>query len=64
MAEKIKRVGDLVFEEDLRAQQLRWKVQRVGWVVALILLSALLGGKEPLNSRTLGRSGSIPKQAS
>lgn len=66
MTEEVKRVGDLDIEEDLSAQQLRWKIQRLGWaVVALILLCALLGllgGKGPLNSRTVGDSGN-PIQA-
>ncbi len=46
--------------EDLEFQQRSWKVQRIGWIVMLlIVIAALLGlfGRGPLSSAHVGESG-------
>ncbi len=53
---KIKRVGDLEIDQDLRYQRRAWLTERIGWVcMALIVLAAILGFLGPglLGRRTL-----------
>lgn len=54
------RVGDLELEEDLRFQKRQWKVQRIAWVVwLLVLVAAVAGlfGSGPLSNGTAGEEG-------
>jgi hypothetical protein len=54
-------VGDLQIHQDLLHQQREWRIERIGWVVAvLILLAALAGllGPGPVSSGTAGEKGS------
>lgn len=41
---KFKTIGDLHLHEDLAHERLEWKLQRIGWVVILLLLIAALLG--------------------
>ncbi len=58
--EDIGRVGDLQVEQDLDFQRREWAIQRVGWVVMLlVVVAALLGlfGQGVLGTATIGDSG-------
>jgi hypothetical protein len=51
---------DLELDEDLRFQKRQWKVQRVAWVVwVLVLVAAVAGlfGSGPLSNGTIGEEG-------
>ena len=53
----MKRIGDLKIDQDLRFQEWEWAVQRVAWIVMLlIIVLALLGffGTGPISSATAG----------
>lgn len=55
---QIKKVGELEVAQDLEFQKQEWKAERIGWIVAaLLLLAALLGlfGTGPV-SKTTARS--------
>jgi hypothetical protein len=54
------RIGDLELDEDLRFQKRQWKVQRVAWVVWLVVLAAAVAGlfgSGPLSNGTAGEEG-------
>ena len=54
-------VGDLEVHQDLPHERLEWKIERVGWVVLLlVLLGALAGllGPGPLSRATAGQEDS------
>ncbi len=74
--EQIPRVGDLDIEQDLDFERRQWHVQRVGWVVfLLILLAAFVGllgtGRSAMSSRrpdrspwsTTGSPGNAPQRS-
>ncbi len=56
----VQRVGDLEIEQDHDFQRLTWRLQRVGWIVlVVVILAALLGlfGSGPLARATTGAPG-------
>lgn len=57
-ASDIRRVGDLELGQDLDFQRRSWRVQRVAWVLMLLIVIAallgLFGGDGVLNQATLG----------
>jgi hypothetical protein len=56
----IPRVGDLEIDQDLRFQKRQWKVQRIAWVVGLLVLAAAVAGlfgSGPLSDGTAGEEG-------
>lgn len=57
MASEVKQIGDLEISEDMEFQERSWRVQRIGWVIILIILvAALLGlfGVGPLSQAAAG----------
>jgi hypothetical protein len=55
----IHRIGDIDLDQDLELQEREWTLQRVGWVVmVLVIVAALLGafGTGPLSSASSGGS--------
>jgi hypothetical protein len=57
---QVKRVGDLDIGEDVPAVRRAWTIQRVAWVVALVVLAASLAGafgRGPLSRATAGDRG-------
>lgn len=59
---KTRRVGDLSIDDDPGFQQHEWRVQRLGWIAALVvLLAAALGlfGGDILSQATAGEGGLV-----
>lgn len=58
-----KRSGDLELNLDQEFQQREWRVERIGWVLMLLLILAsllgLLGGAGPLSSTTDGSADGL-----
>lgn len=58
---KLVRVQDLDIDQDLKQQQAEWALERVGWVLWTMAISAALAGllgPGPLSSATAGEEGS------